>query len=68
VKNYSQINTVNKDRKNKMHKKIVFFDISPQISDEAFLAFYRALNKRRPWTSKDSIPVPFIDDMNQNIR
>jgi hypothetical protein len=49
-------------------KKIVFIDNSPQVSDEAFLLFCRALNKRRPWTSKDSIPVPFIDDMNQNIR
>ena len=49
-------------------KKIVFIDNSPQVSDEAFLAFCRVVNKRRPWTSKDSIPVPFIDDMNQNTR
>ncbi len=49
-------------------KKIVFIDNSTQVSDEAFLAFCRVFNKRRPWTSKDSIHVPFIDDMGQNIR
>lgn len=49
-------------------KKIVFIDNSPQVSDKAFLAFCRVMNKPRPWTSKDSIPVPFIDDMGQNIR
>jgi len=49
-------------------KKIVFIDDSPQISDKAFLLFCRVINKPRPWTSKDLVHVPFIDDMNQNIR
>ena len=41
-------------------KKIVFNDASPEISDVAFLALCRAVNKRRPFCSKDSVDMYFI--------
>ena len=41
-------------------KPIVFVDHSPKISAEAFLAVCHALNKPRPFCSKDSEPQYFI--------
>ena len=48
--------------------KIVFNSAAPEISPEALSAIHYALNKPRPFCSKDSVPVYFIADMHQDIR
>jgi hypothetical protein len=49
-------------------KKIIFHDASPKISAEVSVAFCRALNKRRPFCSKDTVSAYFIADKHQDVR
>lgn len=48
-------------------KRIVFYDSSPEVSDEAFVLFCHATNKRRPYCSSDSKSQHFIADMNSKF-
>lgn len=55
-------------RKKPEFKKIIFNSAAPKISAAASVALNRALNQRRPFCSKDAVPVYFIQDMHQDIR
>ena len=49
-------------------RKIIFHNVSPVMSAEAQKAFFYALNKRRPFCVKDTVPQTFILDMHKDCR
>ena len=49
-------------------RKIIFHNAAPVMSAEVQQMFFDALNKRRPFCVKDTVPQTFILDMHRDCR